>query len=157
MNVSWFLEKFKFTFLLNNLLQMTIVKTMEFYSEDFSLKMYLFIHKRHKLRERERQRHRQREKQAPRRAPRWGARSWIPGSQPRPKVGTQLLSHPGIPVVKILKDIKRAITSIQLYFSALRLKYSFWFSSFCNTVHCSQYMSVFLQFLAGHLAATNED
>ena len=35
----------------------------------FFLKIYLFIHERHRLRERERQRHRQREKQAPRREP----------------------------------------------------------------------------------------
>ena len=46
---------------------------------------------------REKQRHRQREKHAPCREPDVGLDSWIPGSHPGPKGGTQPLSHPGIP------------------------------------------------------------
>ena len=47
--------------------------------------------------ERERQRHRQREKQAPCREPDMGLDPRTPRSHPGPKVGTKLLSHPGIP------------------------------------------------------------
>ena len=48
--------------------------------------------------ERERQRHRQSEKQAPCREPDVGIDPETPESGPRPKAGTQLLSHPGIPL-----------------------------------------------------------
>ena len=47
--------------------------------------------------QRERQRHRQREKQAPCREPNMGLDPGTPGSQPEPKVGTKLLSHPETP------------------------------------------------------------
>ena len=48
-------------------------------------------------RERERQRHRQKEKEAPGREPDVGLNPETPGSCPRPKAGTKLLGHPGIP------------------------------------------------------------
>ena len=53
--------------------------------------------------ERERQRHRQKEKQAPRREPDVGLDPRSPGSRHGPKVGIKPLSHPGIPIDKILK------------------------------------------------------
>ena len=55
----------------------------------------LFIHERH--REREKQRHRQREKQALCREPDEGLYPRTPGSHPEPKSDTQPLSHPGVP------------------------------------------------------------
>ena len=48
--------------------------------------------------EKERQRHRQREKQAPCREPDVGLKPRTPGSCPGPKVDTQPLSHPGVPL-----------------------------------------------------------
>ena len=56
----------------------------------FFLKIYLFIHERH----RERQRHRQREKQAPHTEPDGGLTP-ILGSHPEPKAVAEPLSHPG--------------------------------------------------------------
>ena len=53
--------------------------------------------------EKERQRHRQREKQDPCREPDARLDTRIPGSRPGLKAGAQLLSHPGIPKVNILK------------------------------------------------------
>ena len=47
----------------------------------FFLKIYLFIHERH----REGQRHKQREKQVPRREPNVGLDPGTPGSRPEPK------------------------------------------------------------------------
>ena len=64
------------------------------------LKNILFIHERH----RERQRHRQREKQAPCREPDVGLDPGTPGSHPGPKASdAQPLSHPGVPMLIILK------------------------------------------------------
>ena len=63
----------------------------------FFLRLYLFIHERHRERERQRQRHRQREKQAPCREPDVGLDPRTPGPCPGPKAGTKSLSHPGIP------------------------------------------------------------
>ena len=58
--------------------------------------MYSFTHERHK----ERQRHRKREeKQAPCRKPYAGLDLGTLGSHPEPKADTQLLSHPGDPVI----------------------------------------------------------
>ena len=62
------------------------------------LKIYLFIHDRH--REREGQRHRQWEKQAPCQEPDTGLDPGTPGSCPGPKAGAKLLSHPGIPKIR---------------------------------------------------------
>ena len=56
--------------------------------------IYLFMRDTHT----ERQRHRQREKQAPWREPDVGLDPGTPGSCPGPKAGTNLLSHPGIPI-----------------------------------------------------------
>ena len=53
----------------------------------------LFIHERH----REKQRRRQREKQAPCGEPDVGLDPRTPGSGPEPKADTQPLSHPGAP------------------------------------------------------------
>ena len=52
---------------------------------------------------RERQRHRQREKQAPCRDPDVGRDPRPPGSGPGLKAGAKLLSHPGIPTIRILE------------------------------------------------------
>ena len=51
----------------------------------------------------QRERERQREKQAPCREPEVGLDPRTPGSHPRPKAGTELLSHPGIPFTTKLK------------------------------------------------------
>ena len=59
----------------------------------FLKRFYLFIHKKH----RERQRHRQRENQAPCREPDVGLNPRTPGSRPEPKTDAQPLSHPGVP------------------------------------------------------------
>ena len=56
--------------------------------------------------DRERQKHRQREKQAPCREPNVGLNPGSPGSRPGPKAGAKQLSHPGIPINKILKKKK---------------------------------------------------
>ena len=64
-----------------------------FYLKDF---IYLF------MRDTERQRHRQREKQAPCRKPDAGLGPGTPGSHPGPKADTQLLSHPGTPVLFLI-------------------------------------------------------
>ena len=50
-------------------------------------------------REKERQRHRQREKQAPCKGHDVRLDPVTPGSCPEPEADTQLLSHPGVPVV----------------------------------------------------------
>ena len=63
----------------------------------FFLKI-LFIHERH----RERERQRQREKQAPCREPDVGLDPGTTGSCPELKADAQPLSHPGIPILKIL-------------------------------------------------------
>ena len=55
--------------------------------------MYLFMIERG-----EGQRHRQREKQAPHREPDAELDPGTPGSDPGPKAGAKLLSHPGIPL-----------------------------------------------------------
>ena len=85
--------------------QVTLGKLLNFYisqflrrRRDFFLKI-LFIHERH----RERQRHWQREKQAPRREPDAGLDPGTPGSRPEPKADTQPLSHSGVPGGKIFK------------------------------------------------------
>ena len=54
-------------------------------------------------RERERQRNRQREKQAPCREPDVGPDPGTPGSRPEPKADAKLVSHPGVPILDILK------------------------------------------------------
>ena len=55
-------------------------------------------------REREKQRQRQREKQVLCKEPDVGLDPGIPGSRSRPKAGAKLLSHPGIPQLKIKKS-----------------------------------------------------
>ena len=70
----------------------------------FFLRFYLFIHERH------RERHRQREKQAPCRKPIVGLDSRTLGSLPEQKADAQPLSHPGIPVIYIFKNILRYIS-----------------------------------------------
>ena len=70
---------------------MTLNDTLD--QMNFFLSFYLFIHERHT----ERQRYRQTEKQAPCREPEVGLHPKTPGSWPGPKVGAELLSHPGIP------------------------------------------------------------
>ena len=54
---------------------------------------------------RERQRHRRREKQAPHQEPDAGLNPGTPGSCPGPKAGAKLLSHPGIPLIFLFKDV----------------------------------------------------
>ena len=61
----------------------------------FLSRFYLFIHERH----RERQRHRLREKQGPCGEPDVRLDPRTPGSRPEPKAGPQPLSHPGVPYV----------------------------------------------------------
>ena len=51
----------------------------------------------------ERQRHRQREKQAPCRKPDVAPDTGTPGSRPELKAGAKPLSHPGIPLISLLK------------------------------------------------------
>ena len=63
----------------------------------------MFIHETH--RERERQRRRQREKPTLWREPSVGLDPGTPGSHPEPKADAQLLSHPGVPVVKLFKEL----------------------------------------------------
>ena len=62
--------------------------------------MYMFL----KLM-RDRQRHRQRKKQAPCGEPDVGLDPRTPGSHPEPKADAQLLNHPGVPIIKILKTL----------------------------------------------------
>ena len=59
--------------------------------------IYLFM----RVTKREKGRDRQKEKQAPCREPNVGLDPGTSGSRPEPKAGTKLLSHPGIPLVKI--------------------------------------------------------
>ena len=59
----------------------------------FFKRFYLFIHERH----------RQREKQAPCREPDVGLDPGTPGSRPGPKAGAKPLGHPGIPIYYNLK------------------------------------------------------
>ena len=61
----------------------------------------LFIHERH----RERQKHKQREKQAPCKEPEAGFDPQTPGSHPELKADAQLLSHPGIPTYTYLSNL----------------------------------------------------
>ena len=70
------------------------------------LKVYLFIHERH----RERQIHRQREEQAPCRKPDVGLDPGTPGSHPGLKADVQPLSHPGVPK-KCCKEKKKENTT----------------------------------------------
>ncbi|XP_072617464.1 AP-4 complex subunit sigma-1 isoform X1 [Vulpes vulpes] len=63
--------------------------------DEYFSRVILFIHERH----RERQRHKQMEKQAPCREPNAGLDPRIPGSLPELKADAQPLSHPGIPSV----------------------------------------------------------
>ena len=76
----------------------------------FFLRFYLLIHERHREREREterdRERQRQREKQAPGREPNVRLDPGTPGSCPGSKADALPLSHPGIPINKILKKKK---------------------------------------------------
>ena len=53
---------------------------------------------------RERQRHRQREKQAPYGEPNVGLDPRTPGSCPKLKAEAQPLSHPGVPMILIVKE-----------------------------------------------------
>ena len=55
--------------------------------------------------QRERQRHRPREKQAPCREPDVRLDPRTPGSRPGLKAGGKLLSHPGVPMQKIFKNL----------------------------------------------------
>ena len=55
--------------------------------------------------ERERQGHRRREKQAPCREPDVELDSRTPGLHPGPKAGAKSLSHPGIPLQKVLLKV----------------------------------------------------
>ena len=56
---------------------------------------------------RERQRHRQREKQPPCREPNVGLHLRTPGSRTEPKAEAQPLSHPEVPIFKLLKVLKQ--------------------------------------------------
>ena len=64
-----------------------------FLMQEFFKRLYLFIHERH----------RQREKQAPCREPNAGLDPRTPGSRTEPKAGTPPLSHPGVPDAGILE------------------------------------------------------
>ena len=75
----------------------------------FFLKFYLFVHEI--KRERERQRHRQ-EKQALHKEPDAGLDPGTLGSCPEPKADTQLLSHPGNPIIQyVLTNVYIHVTN----------------------------------------------
>ena len=69
------------------------------------LRLYSFIHERHRERERERQRHRQKEKQAPHRKPDVGLDPGTWGSLPELKADAQSLSHSGVPTFNPSIDV----------------------------------------------------
>ena len=64
---------------------------------------------------RERQRHRQKEKQAPCREPDVGLDPGTLGSRPEPKADTQLLSHPGVPLLLVLSENIALNSNVQLF------------------------------------------
>ena len=64
-------------------------------------------------RERERQRHRQRKTHSPCRKPDVGLKPGTLESRPEPKADTQLLSHPGIPILTILIVYSLAVSTSQ--------------------------------------------
>ena len=66
----------------------------------FFLRFYLFIHERH----RERQKHRQSKKQVPCREPDVGLDSRTLRSHLERKTDTQPLSHPGAPMCTLIRD-----------------------------------------------------
>ena len=80
----------------------------------FFLRFYLFIHERH--RERQRQ-----EKQTPCKEPNMGLDHWTLGSRPEPKADAQQLIHPGVPVERFL------IASILLQVSDYSKNFFCWF------------------------------
>ena len=94
------IKEFNFFFCLCSPHQMSFKKNF-FFKCNFLKRFYLFIHERH--REKEKQRHRQREKQAPCRESHVGLDPRTPGSRPEPKAEAQLLSHPGIPSLPSFK------------------------------------------------------
>ena len=73
----------------------------------FFLRFYLFIHERHRERQREKQAPcRQREKQTPCRKPNTGLDPRTLGSRPEPKADTQPLSHPSTRLSKSLTILR---------------------------------------------------
>ena len=65
--------------------------------------------------ERQRQRQRQREKQTPCREPNVGLNPPTPGSRPELKADAQLLSHPGVPKNRFLKNQNTPIGMLFLF------------------------------------------
>ena len=62
-----------------------------------------------------RQRHRERKRQVPCKDPGVGLNPRAPGSCPEAKADVQLLSHPGVPIMNILKRIVKVMREAKSY------------------------------------------